>query len=89
MPLTDLVNESGNDEAILFLWLVSVSTDDCGHTGLTIRNGMVSLDCNIMCIVCFKQSHRNSQHCGQNTTARSQNTVAWRSNFEMLLTNDL
>ena len=31
MPLVDLVNYSGNDEAILFLWLVSVSTDDCGH----------------------------------------------------------
>ena len=34
MPLIDLVNLSGNDEAILSLWLVivSVSTDDCGYT---------------------------------------------------------
>ena len=41
------------------------------------------------CIVCFKQSHHDSRHCGKNTTARSQNTVARRSDFEMLLTNGL
>ena len=46
MPLIDLVHESGNDEAILSLWLVSVSTDNCGHTFKT-NNGMVSLDCNM------------------------------------------
>ena len=47
MPLIDLVNESGTDEeVILSLWLVSVSTDDCGHT-FTTENGMVTLDCNM------------------------------------------
>ena len=44
MPLIDLVNSSGNDEAILSLWLVSVSTDVHGHT-FTTKNGMVSFDC--------------------------------------------
>ena len=37
----------------------------------------------------FKQSHHDSQHYGKNTTALSQNIVARRSDFEMLLTNGL
>ena len=44
MPLIDLVNSSGNDEAILSLWLVSVSTDVHGRT-FTTKNGIVSFDC--------------------------------------------
>ena len=46
MPLIDLVNESGNDEAFLLLWHVPVSTADCGYT-FTTKNGVVSLDCNM------------------------------------------
>ena len=83
MPLIDLVSQSGNDEVILSLWLVSVSTDNCRHT-FTTKNGMVP-----RCIICFKQSHHNLRHCDKNMTALSQNTVAQRSDFEMLLTNGL
>ena len=36
-----------------------------------------------------KQLHSDSRHCGKNTTARSQDTAARRSDFEMLLTNAL
>ena len=40
------------------------------------------------CIVCFHfQSHRDSRNCVKNATACLQNTVAWSSDFEMLLTN--
>ena len=35
------------------------------------------------CIVCFKQSHRDSWHCGKNAT-RSQNTVTRRSNLRKI-----
>ena len=35
------------------------------------------------------QSHRDSRHCGKNTNARSQKTVARRPNFEMLFTDEL
>ena len=38
------------------------------------------------CIICFKQSHHNSRHCGRNITARSQNIVALCSDFDLLLT---
>ena len=46
MPLIDLVNKSGNDEAFLLFWHVPVSTADGGYRFLT-KNGMVSLDCNM------------------------------------------
>ena len=60
-PVIDLVNKSGNDEAILPLWFVSVSTDECGYT-FTTKTKMVSLNCNNGgCIVCFKQSHAKTQ----------------------------
>ena len=56
MPLIDLVNQSGNDAAILSLWLVSVSTNDCGYT-FTTKNGMVSLDCNMADASSASSSH--------------------------------
>ena len=60
------------------------------HDLHTTKNGTISLDCNMGgCIVCFKQSHRDSRHGSKNTTIPSQNTVAQRSDFEMLLTNGL
>ena len=56
MPLIDLVNYTRNDEAILSLWLVSVSTGDCGYT-FTTKNGMVSLDCNMARVSSASSSH--------------------------------
>ena len=52
MPLA----ESGNDEAILSLRLVSVSTDDCGYTVTTQKN-MVYLDCNMAGVSSASSSH--------------------------------
>ena len=69
--------------------IVSVSIVDCGLTWFTTKNGVVSLDCNMAGgIVCFKQSHRDSQHWFKNTTARSQDTVVRRFVLEKLLTQD-
>ena len=62
MPLIDLVNQSGNDEAILSLWLVSVSTDDCGYT-FTTKNGMVSLDYNMAGVLSGSSSHMPKYNC--------------------------
>ena len=56
-PLIDLVNYSGTDEAILTLWLVSVSIDDSGHKRFTTKNGMVSLDCNMAGVSSTSSSH--------------------------------
>ena len=56
MPLIDLVNKSGNDEVILSLWLVSVSTDNCGHM-IYIKNGLVSLDCNMAGVLSASIGH--------------------------------
>ena len=48
----------------LSLWLVS--TDDCEHTWFTTKNGMVPPWLQHgRCIVCFKQSHRDSRHCAK------------------------
>ena len=80
MPLSDLVNETGNDEAILSLWLVSVSTDNCGHI-FTTKSGMVSLDGNMAGVSSASSSH-NAIHgtaAKVQLTARSLNTFAWRS----------
>ena len=77
------------DEAILSLWLVSVSTDDCGHT-LTTKNGTVSLDCNMVGV-----SSASSNHIAiRSTAAKIQLPIRKilllrRSNFEMVLTNGL
>ena len=55
--------------------------------GTTTKNGMVSLDCNMVGVSSALSSHVRIR--GKNTTAHSQNTVARRSDFEMLLTNGL
>ena len=43
-------------EAIVSLWLVSVSTDDCWYT-FTTQNGMVSLDCNMAVVSSASSGH--------------------------------
>ena len=56
---------------------------------------MVSLDCNMMAAVSSASSSHitirgtNTVKCNSNTTTRSQNIFAPRSDFEMLLTNGL
>ena len=66
MPLIDLVNLSGNGEATLSLWIVSVATYDCGYT-FTTKNDMVSLDCNIASVSSASRSHIQETACSPNT----------------------
>ena len=74
----------------LSFWPASVSTDEIvGRRDLQPKIVWFPFIATWWYIVCFKQSHRDSRHCSKNTTARLQNTVARRSNFEMLLTNGL
>ena len=70
-----------------YLRAESVSNDDCGLHFYNPKWYCLPWLQHGGCIVCFKQSHHNSWHCGKNTTAHSQNIVAQRSNLEMLFTN--
>ena len=68
-------------QTLLSWWLVSVSTDACGHT-FTTKNGMVSYRL-------LQAVTSRSAALRQEYTVRSQNTVARHSNFEMSLTSGL